>query len=179
MPSTGNHMEREKDIENIYFENSSARNDAENIDSVAVRMNSKDSVFRRLFSDKAKTRQFTKEQGSIQAGVKASIEWCLENDVLREFLIKERGEIYMLTIYEYNAEEERRKLLAEVELDKEKIFSDGFQKGRSEGKAEGEKLLAELIAKLASLGKNDDISKAALDAGFREKLYLEYGIKKA
>ncbi len=45
------------------------------------------------------------------------------------------------------------------------------------GREEGESLFARLILKLTSLGRNEDISKCAEDPEYREKLYLEYGLK--
>ena len=49
--------------------------------------------------------------------------------------------------------------------------------GREEGRVQGENLLARLILKLTSLGKNEDIAKCAADADYREKLYQLYDIK--
>ena len=46
------------------------------------------------------------------------------------------------------------------------------------GRQEGENLLAALIKKLSALGKNDEIIEAANDSAFREKLYIQYGLKK-
>ncbi len=50
-------------------------------------------------------------------------------------------------------------------------------KMQEEARLEGEGLLAKLMNKLLSLGKNDDALKATTDAKFREKLYVQYGIK--
>lgn len=48
---------------------------------------------------------------------------------------------------------------------------------KEEGRKEGEGILAKLINKLLSLGKNDDAMKATTDAKYRESLYMRYGIK--
>ena len=48
-----------------------------------------------------------------------------------------------------------------------------------DGTKEGENTLANLIVKLSSLGKNDDIVKVSTDEAYREQLYIQYGFKKA
>ena len=58
-------------------------------------------------------------------------------------------------------------------LEGEKI---GEKKGKKIGEKKGEKKLAELITKLVSAGRNDDIYKAASDTRYRNKLYKEFQI---
>jgi len=47
-----------------------------------------------------------------------------------------------------------------------------------DGRAEGEELVINLLAKLSSLGKNEDVSKCITDPEYREKMYIAYGFKK-
>ena len=49
---------------------------------------------------------------------------------------------------------------------------------KEEGRQEEADLLSALIKKLTSLGKSEDIIKIADDSTFREKLYVQYGLKK-
>ncbi len=58
------------------------------------------------------------------------------------------------------------------------LIEDGRTEGRAEGRAEGEKLVVSLLAKLSSLGKDDDVSKCITDPEYREKMYIAYGFKK-
>ena len=51
------------------------------------------------------------------------------------------------------------------------------EKARQEGRQEGEGLLANLINKLLSIGKNEDALKVTTDVTYRNKLYAQYGIK--
>ena len=60
-------------------------------------------------------------------------------------------------------------------LDMCKAITDLIEDGRKEG----ENTLANLIVKLSSLGKNDDIVKVSTDEAYREQLYIQYGFKKA
>ena len=50
---------------------------------------------------------------------------------------------------------------------------------REKGRQEGENLLAELINKLLSTGRDNDIPKVTTDISFRESLYIQYGLKKS
>ncbi len=56
--------------------------------------------------------------------------------------------------------------------------AEGRVEGRVEGRAEGEELVINLLAKLSSLGKNEDVSKCIMDPEYREKMYIAYGFKK-
>ena len=58
-------------------------------------------------------------------------------------------------------------------LQSDKIKEEGIQKGIQKG----ENLLATLINKLLSIGKNEDIPKVTTDVKYRKKLYAQYGIK--
>ncbi len=52
------------------------------------------------------------------------------------------------------------------------------EEARQEGIQKGENLLAALINKLLSLGKNEDALKVTTDAEYGESLYIQYGLKK-
>ena len=95
-----------------------------------------------LFVDK--TREFVgKNNGDIDAGVKEAVDWCIANNILREFLQKERSEIIMLSIFEYNAEEERRKLLAEVDENSAQLIEKGKEMERANTEREKQRADAE------------------------------------
>ena len=53
---------------------------------------------------------------------------------------------------------------------------DGWEKGQNKGREEGESRLANLISKLISVGKINDIAKVTENKAYREELYAEYGI---
>jgi len=56
------------------------------------------------------------------------------------------------------------------------IMEEDFKKAEAKGEARGENKLGNLITKLISLGRNQDVEKAARDPAYREKLYVELGI---
>ena len=111
-----------------------------------------------LFVDK--TREFVKKNdGNVDDGIKKAVDWCIANNILREFLQKERSEIIMLSIFEYNAEEERHKLLAEVDENSAQLIEKGKEMERANTEREkqradaAEARIRELEAKLAEMSK--------------------------
>ena len=55
-------------------------------------------------------------------------------------------------------------------------LAEGKAEGKAEGLAEGEGKLAALMKKLLSLGRKEDLQKAATDQKYREILYTEFKI---
>ena len=53
---------------------------------------------------------------------------------------------------------------------------EGEAKGREEGQASANERWGALMQRLLNEQRYDDANKAAADAGFREKLFKEYGI---
>ena len=53
---------------------------------------------------------------------------------------------------------------------------EGEAQGRTKGRKEGEERLGMLMSLLLKENRHDDVAKAVADAGFREKLFKEYGI---
>lgn len=90
---------------------------------------------------------------------------------LKEQLMAHRAEVVGMWINEYNEEET-------MQMFKEEGIKIGEQRGRQEGRQEGENLLAALINKLISLGRNDEVSKVANDPAYRDSLYVQFGLKK-
>ena len=61
-------------------------------------------------------------------------------------------------------------------LDYNSDHRDAFEEGKNEGREEGQQKLGKLISLLMKEKRYEDVAKAAEDAGFREKLFKEYGI---
>ena len=63
------------------------------------------------------------------------------------------------------------------EYNEEETMEKFKEEGRQEGLREGENLLAALSNKLLSLGKNEDAYRITTDVEYRNKLYVQYGLK--
>ena len=70
----------------------------------------------------------------------------------------------------------RELAILDYNSDHRDAFEEGEAKGRDEGRKEGEERLGMLMSLLLKENRHDDVAKAAADAGFREKLFKEYGI---
>lgn len=78
----------------------------------------------------ALVRKYKQETGSLDDGVKLAIEHCINEGIIEDFLRKNRSEVEMTSIFEYNKEEEDRKLYeAGVEQGMEKGIEQGIEKG--------------------------------------------------
>ncbi len=114
-----------------------------------------------------RVREYAKEV-SIEEAVDRAIDKCIRENILREFLEKNRAEARAMSIYEYDQEEH-------IRLEREDAFEDGRKLGKTEGKAEGEreKLISQVRKKLAkghnleqitdALEENADIIQEIID----------------
>lgn len=53
---------------------------------------------------------------------------------------------------------------------------EGREQGIAEGKEAGEAKFSSLISRLSASGRTEEITRAANDAQFRQRLYEEFGI---
>ena len=101
-----------------------------------------------VFTDKM--RKYTKTM-DIQAAAERTIEECIQEDILREFLTKHRAEVRTMSIFEYDQEKHMRQ-------EREQAWEEGREAGIAEGKAAGiaeggQNKLSEQIQKKLRKGK--------------------------
>ena len=97
----------------------------------------------------------------LNAAVEKAVDECIHQGILEEFLRANRMEVIAVSIYEYDKEEEEKKLRrAEY----------------AAGMLAGEKRLGTLISLLLQNGRNAEIQKVVDDPGLRENLYKEYNL---
>ena len=75
-------------------------------------------------------RKYKTELGSLDEAVNRAVDECIRNDVLADFLRKNRAEVEMTSIFEYNQEEEERKLRA---AERQAGYDVGYERGAAEG----------------------------------------------
>ena len=71
-----------------------------------------------------RVRKYVKKM-ELNAAVQRAVEECITEGILEEFLRKNRAEVEAVSIFEYNKEEEERKL-------REAEYENGLQEGRQE-----------------------------------------------
>ncbi|MDO4332571.1 MAG: hypothetical protein Q4C58_07755 [Eubacteriales bacterium] len=77
------------------------------------------------------------DKEKIEDAVEHAVTECIQKGILADFLTAQRSEVVAMSIFEYNEEEEMRKIReAEYELGLEAGRSEGRSEGIAEGKAE-------------------------------------------
>lgn len=111
----------------------------------------------------AKVRKYTSlGEVSLEDAVECAVEECIKEGILAEFLIQNRAEVISMSIFEYNKDEEEKKLRkAEFEAGREAGIEEGriagIEEGRMAGLEEGRmELLKQQIQRKLSKGKSID-----------------------
>ena len=107
----------------------------------------------------AKVRKYTSlGELSLEEAVECAVEECIKEGILAEFLIQNRAEVISMSIFEYNKDEEEKKLRkAEFEAGLEEGRKAGIEEGRMVGIEEGRmELLKQQIQRKLSKGKSID-----------------------
>ena len=95
----------------------------------------------------AKVRKYTSlGELSLEEAVECAVEECIKEGILAEFLIQNRAEVISMSIFEYNKDEEEKKL-------RKAEFEAGREAGIEEGRKE---LLKQQIQRKLSKGKSID-----------------------
>ena len=137
-----------------------------------------------------RVRKYAKEM-SIEDAVEKTINECIREDILKDFLLTNRAEAKKVSIYEYNEE-------AHMRMEREDAFEDGvaigreeglaagreeglaagreegLAAGREEGLAAGREQIVALISKMSADGLSDQISRLASDPAFYQEMMLKY-----
>ena len=93
----------------------------------------------------------------LEAAVDAALDEMPNDFLIRPYLEANRVEVKKMLLTEYN------------ETKTMEMF-------KNEGREEGENKLGTLITKLISLGRTDDVAKAASDPAYRDRLYSEFSM---
>ena len=82
----------------------------------------------------ARVRKYAKYM-QLETAVQKAVDECIQEEILEEFLRKNRAEVIAVSIFEYDKEEEERKLRkAEFEAGEQSEIQKGIQEGIQEGK---------------------------------------------
>ena len=90
----------------------------------------------------ALVRKYAKSM-ELEAAVKKAVDKCIHDGILEEFLQRNRAEVIAVSIFEYDKEEEERKLRkAEFEAGEQSGIEKGIEKGRQQ---ERQKIVQTLV----------------------------------
>lgn len=84
----------------------------------------------------------------LDAAVKCAVDECIREGILADFLRKNRAEVIAMSIFEYDKEEEEKKLRkAEFKAGYENGFENGFENGQNTGGINKTKEFIQLMLK--------------------------------
>ena len=117
--------------------------------------------------------------------IEKAIDYCIDNDILKEFLKTYRSEVTksMQLNYEFDRqlELERADAIEEgleqgIKQGLEQGLEQGIEQGIEQGLEQGIELINQLNQILLSEGKYDELQKASKDKEYQKKLLAEYGL---
>ncbi len=163
------------------FENKSARADAE----LTVRMLNINYGHNEPLMEKcglleeyskltAVMRQFMAEEKDMQTALNQGIDYCIENGILKEFLLRYRAEVLGMFLEEFDAEKYERTIRDEG---KEEGIQEGIKVGIKEGIKEGREAVNRLGALLIGAGRSNEFHKSLTDRELQKKLFIEFGLE--
>ena len=112
----------------------------------------------------AKVRHYTARM-PLNEAVTLAVNDCINEGILEEFLRKNRSEVIAVSIFEYNKEEEERK-----------IRKAEYEAGIIEGESRGSNRILQLIQYLLQDGRHDEIHKITSDKDLLTSLLKEYNL---
>ena len=93
-----------------------------------------------------------------QTALNQAVDYCIENDILKEFLLKNRAEVLGMLLEEFDAEKYERTL-------------------RSEGREEGEERVNRFGILLTEAGRGNDFLRSLSDRKLQKRLFVEFGLE--
>ncbi len=117
----------------------------------------------------AKVREYAKEM-ELDAAVEQTIKECIREGILAEFLRRNKSEVVAMSIFEYDKEEEEKKLRkAEYEYGFDSGYDSGYNSGYETGELQKAKEVAGVLNKTGMPG-----SKIAEILGVSEETVQEW-----
>ena len=114
------------------------------------------------------------EDAERETPVEDAIDWCVENDVLREFLLERKDEVVKAMTIDMTFEA-REEIIRKEEREqgREEGRAEGRAEGKAEGKAEGgREMLVTLVKNLLSDGRTPEEAAAILHYPIEEVMKI-------
>lgn len=115
------------------------------------------------------TRKYMAVEADMQTALNKAVDYCIENGILKEFLLKNRAEMLGMLLEEFDVEKYKRTIRNEGK-------EEGIEKGKKEGIREGEEKVNRLGILLAEEGRSKDFFDSLSDRELQQKLFMEFGL---
>lgn len=106
----------------------------------------------------AATRKYMAVEADMQTALNKAVDYCIENGILKEFLLRNRAEVLGMLLEEFDAEKYERTI-------------------REEGIKEGEAKVNRLGVLLNEAGRGSDFLDSLSDRELQKKLFIEFGLE--
>ena len=154
-----------------------------------------------IFVNKVRELHYGRTDEDLLVDIQMAIDYCIEHNILRDFLIKRRNEVTKSMKLDYTFD---RQLELEREDAREEGFEEGLEEGREQGREQGleqgreegreegreqgleqgreegrreeRDIVNQLITLLLSDGRTEDLKKSASDREYQIQLLKEYGL---
>lgn len=147
------------------FENKTVRADVE----LTVRMININHGYNKLLMEKCRvleeysqmvavTRKYMSAEADMQTALNKAVDYCIENGILKEFLLKNRAEVLGMLLEEFDVEKYERTI-------------------REEGREEGREEVIRLGILLAEAGRSSEFFESLSDRELQKELFMEFGLE--
>ena len=104
------------------------------------------------------TREYMLPERDMHTALNKAMDACIEQGILKEFLLKNRAEVLGMLLEEFDAEKYERTI-------------------RGEGREEGEIKVNRLGILLTEAGRSNDFLKSLSDRELQKRLFIEFGLE--
>ena len=118
-----------------------------------------------IFVNKVRELHYGRTDEDLLVDIEMAIDYCIEHDILKDFLIKRRNEVTKSMKLDYTFDRQ-------LELEREDAREEGLEEGREQGRD----IVNQLITLLLSDGRTEDLKKSASDREYQIQLLKEYGL---
>lgn len=99
------------------------------------------------------TRKYMAVEADMQTALNGAVDYCIENGILKEFLLKNRAEVLGMLLEEFDVEKYERTI-----------------------RSEGEEKVNRLGILLTEAGRSNDFLASLSDRELQQKLFVEFGL---
>lgn len=120
-----------------------------------------------IFVDKVREYHRSKDEDNLEEDINKAIDYCIDNDVLKEFLSERRGEVTKVMVLDYTFDRQ-------LEMERADAWNGGKKEGEKIGKDAMGEAMSKLIKKLLDDGNIEEVRHVTSDSEYRDKMVAEY-----
>ena len=98
-----------------------------------------------------------------------AVQRCIDENILREYLLKKRAEVMLMLLTEFNQVQYEKTI-------RQESWEEGLEVGEKKGRKEGENRLNDLYFSLMREGRMNDLERAMKDNDFRAQLFQSHNL---